>query len=222
MNQDNIDQLFQAAFGREEIVSPRAVTGSRYRINASRMKSLSFAEKMQMQAYIDQDIPYADLPAWVIDGGYVEPTKAEKKRQQQLTDETGLTTSERTQVFNAARADTEALASMTSSEILRDSAALDDQIEHFQNRYGSQSMEMLKEVDAEAAAYIHARLQLKAAEKRATQGEESIRQEIEAAKAMIDAQNNPGSLENISVEAMQAELARRASMATQEAAAQGE
>jgi len=221
MDSKHIEQLFQSAFGKEETVSPRAVTGSRYRINAAKMKSLSFAEKMQMQAYIDQDVPYSDLPAWVIDGGYVEPTKQERKRQQQLTDETGLTTSERKQVFDAARADTEILAGMTESAILRDSAALDDQIQHFVNRYGDQALSMMEEFDGEAAAYIHARLKVQAAEKKVTDSDDRVRKEIQQAKAAIDAQKAVG-LQDIPAEAMQAELARRASIATQEAAAQGE
>lgn len=222
MNQDERDQLFQAAFGREEATSPRAVTGQRWRINTAKMQKLSFAEKYQLQDLLNQDVPYSDLPAWVIDNGYVEPTKAEKKRQQQLTDETGLTTSERKSVFNAALADTEILAGMTTSEILRDSAALDEQIKHFLNRYGSQALTMLEEHDGDAAAYIHARLKVQAAEKEVTESNDSVRQEIQQAKAMIDAQNSAVGLENVSAEAIQAELARRASIATQEAAAQGE
>ncbi len=184
--------------------------------------NLSFAEKMEVQAYIDQDVPYADLPAWVIDGGYVEPTKAEKKRQQQLNDATGLSISERKQVFNAALADTQILAEMTVSEILRDSQAIDSEIQHFLKKYGDQAMTMLEELDADAATYVHARLRVQSAEKKVTDSDESVRQEIQQAKAMIDAQNSAVGLENISAEAMQAELARRASMATQEAAAQGE
>ncbi|WP_114991980.1 hypothetical protein [Synechococcus sp. UW179A] len=222
MDSKHIEQLFQSAFGREETVSPRAVTGSRYRMNATRMMNLSFAEKMEVQAYIDQDVPYADLPAWVIDGGYVEPTKAEKKRQQQLNDATGLSISERKQVFNAALADTQILAEMTVSEILRDSQAIDSEIQHFLKKYGDQAMTMLEELDADAATYVHARLRVQSAEKKVTDSDESVRQEIQQAKAMIDAQNSAVGLENISAEAMQAELARRASMATQEAAAQGE
>ena len=222
MDSKHVEQLFQSAFGREETVSPRAVTGSRYRINAAKMKSLSFAEKMQLQAYIDQDVPYSDLPAWVIDGGYVEPTKAEKKRQQQLTEETGLSISDRTQVFNASLADTEVLAGMTTSETLRDSLAIDSEIQHFLKKYGDQAMTMLEELDAEAATYVHTRLRVQSAEKKVTDSDESVRQEIQQAKAMIDAQNSAVGLENIPAEAMQAELARRASIATQQAAQQGE
>ena len=177
---------------------------------------------MKIQELQDQDIPYSDLPAWVIDGGYVEPTKQEKKRQQDLTDSTGLTTSERKAYFNAALADTEALASMTTSKILRDSAALDKQITFFQNRYGNQAMSMLKEVDGEAAAYVHGRIQLKAAEESATSSDESIRQELQDAQKAIEAHNAATGLQNVSNDAIQAELARRASIATQEAAERGE
>ena len=177
---------------------------------------------MKIQELQDQDIPYSDLPAWVIDGGYVEPTKQEKKRQQDLTDSTGLTTSERKAYFNAALADTEALASMTTSKILRDSAALDEQITFFQNRYGNQAMSMLKEVDGEAAAYVHSRLKLKAAEEKATSSDQSIREELKAAQEAIAAHNASTSLQGVSNDAIQAELARRASIATQEAAERGE
>ena len=162
------------------------------------------------------------MPEWILDNGYVEPTKAEKKLQQDLEAETGLTTSERSQVFNKARADTQSLASMTTSDILRDSEALDFQIAWFQNRYGKEAMSMLKEVDGEAAAYVHSRLKLKAAEEKATSSDESIRQELQDAQKAIEAHNAATGLQNISADAMQAELARRASIATQDLAKDGE
>ena len=222
MDNDTRAELFQQAFGKNDYKAPRPVVGQRWRHNAAKMQKLSFGEQMKIQELQDQDIPYSDLPAWVIDGGYVEPTKQEKKRQQDLTDETGLTTSERKSVFNAAKADTAALATMTKSEILRDSAALDDQIKHFINRYGKEAMQMLTEADGEAAAYVHSRLKLKSAEEQATSSDESIRQELKAAQEAIAAQNASTGLQNVSNDAIQAELSRRASIATQEAAERGE
>ncbi|QNI54498.1 hypothetical protein SynBIOSE41_01992 [Synechococcus sp. BIOS-E4-1] len=221
MDQDTRAELFQQAFGQDDFKAPRAITGKRWRVNQAKSKKLTFEELYQIQELQNQDVPYADLPEWILDNGYVEPTKAEKKLQQDLTDKTGLSISERRSVFNAALADTEALASMTTSEILRDSAALDDQIKHFINRYGNEAVKMLKEVDGEAAAYVHSRLALKAAEEKATSSDESIRQELKAAQEAIAAQDSTG-LQNVSNDAIQAELARRASIATQDAAAQGE
>ena len=111
---------------------------------------------------------------------------------------------------------------MTTSDILRDSEALDFQIAWFQNRYGKEAMSMLKEVDGEAAAYVHSRLKLKAAEEKATSSDESIRQELQDAQKAIEAHNAATGLQNISADAMQAELARRASIATQDLAKDGE
>ena len=78
-------------------------------------------------------MPYRDLPAWVRDGGYAEPS-AEEKNSKAAFAETGLTQSERNQVFNAFAADVEILATMSERETAR-FAALDHRCRTFE-KYG--------------------------------------------------------------------------------------
>ena len=73
--------LFIDAFGRPPETLPTAVTGARWRYNLEKVKKLSFAEKLKLQEFHDRGTPFYELPGWVIDGGFIQISKAEQKKQ---------------------------------------------------------------------------------------------------------------------------------------------
>ena len=228
LSNDERTKLFQDGFGRERSEAPRPHLGQSWRINVQKTKTLSFTEQYALGEL--QDVPYRELPDWVIDGGYAEPTAAEKRYQKQQFEETGLTQSERNQVFDAFTARISALAEMSEREILRDSAALDHELASTIKRWGQeQVMEALKDESPKAAQYFAAKLQVQAAEANAAAAKEaeqakgqSVADEIRAAQEAIAAMDAKAAsdLEQIPADVLQQELTRRAAAQTRERADQ--
>ena len=210
-------RLFVDAFKAEPKAAPTPHLGQNWRVNNVKARTLSFGEQYALGELTD--VPYRDLPAWVRDGGYAEPSAEEKKHQKQAFAETGLTQSERNQVFNAFAADVEILATMSERETLRDSAALDHQLADTFKKYGrDQVLDALKDEFPEAARYFITKLQVQEAEaQEAEQAKNAdVAAEIRAAQQAIAAQNAKAAsdLEAIPVDVLQAELTRRAAAQT--------
>ena len=228
LSNDERTRLFQDGFGRERSEAPRPLLGQGWRINVQKTKNLSFTEQYSLGEL--RDVPYRELPSWVIDGGYAEPTAAEKRYQKQQFEKTGLTQSERNQVFDAFAAHISALADMSEREILRDSAALDHELASTIKRWGQdQVMEALKDEFPKAAEYFTAKLQVQAAEANAAAAkeaelvkEQTVADELRAAQEAIAAQNAEAAsdLEKIPADLLQQELTRRAAAQTREEADQ--
>ena len=186
-------QHFQAAFGQPARAAlPEPHLGQSWRFDMTKVSKLSFEEKYSLADL--RDIPYRDLPAWVRDGKYAVASQEETKHQKEAFSATGLTQTERNVVFDQAQADAEALAAMTQSELLRDSAVLDGEIAAMEARYGSEMISMLSDVNPEAASYINARQKTKAAERKAqeqinqeTASKDDVAAEIKAAQEAIAA-----------------------------------
>ena len=104
-------RLFADAFKAEPKAAPKPHLGQNWRINNTKARGLSFTEQYALGELAD--VPYRDLPDWVRDGGYAEPSADEKRHQKEQLAETGLTQSERNQVFNAFAAHISALADMS-------------------------------------------------------------------------------------------------------------
>lgn len=223
---NNHDDLFLAAFGKpSQEKSPTPHLGQTWKFNMEKVKTLSFDEQYSISDL--EGTPYRDLPDWVLQGGYVIASADEKKYQKDALAKTGLTQSERRAVFNAATADAQALAAMTTSELLRDSAVLDNEIAALKAKYGDELIPMLVDADPEAAKYIQGRIKVKEAEQQVTRQQEevasseaSIAAEIANAKAAIAAQND--GVRKLSDEDLRNELLRRASLAAKAGAEAGE
>ena len=91
-------------------------------------------------------------------------------------------------------ADLEALAEMSTREVLRDSSVLDSEFEHAVKRYGIENVsESLAELNPDAAQYFHARRKVLAAEKKAVDqaafSEEQTRRDIAEAQVKLAALN---------------------------------
>lgn len=222
------EELFRDGFGREETKAPRPHLGQNWRLNVQKTRGLSFTELFQLHDL--QDVPYRRLPSWVIDGGYAEPTAAEKKYQKQQFQETGLTQSERNEVFNQFAADISYLADMTTREILRDSAVLEGEMSRLFARYSKDEvLDALRENHPKAAEYFTAKSNALEAEARAAAIAEaeqakaqSVADEIRAAQEAIAAMDSKAAsdLEQIPADLLQQELTRRAALKTREEADQ--
>ena len=185
------EQLFLQTFGQPaKEALPEPHMGQNWRLNLAKVSKLSFTEKYALSDF--EGVPYRQLPAWIIDGGYAIASQDETKYQKKAFSETGLNQTERNQVFNAAKADAEALVAMTQSELLRDSDVLDGEIASLSSKYGAELMGLLNEVDPEAASYINARKKTKEAEARAakeTISQEQIAAEIKSAQEALGLQH---------------------------------
>ena len=225
---DERARLFADAFKAEPKAAPKPHLGQNWRINNTKARGLSFTEQYALGELAD--VPYRDLPDWVRDGGYAEPSADEKRHQKEQLAETGLTQSERNQVFNAFAAQIGALAVMSERETLRDSAALDHELASTIKRWGQeQVMEALKEASPKAAEYFAAKLQVQAAEAKAAAAkqaeqakEQTVADELRAAQEAIAAQNAKAAsdLAQIPVDVLQQELTRRAAAQTRAGADQ--
>ena len=221
---DERARLFADAFKAEPKAAPKPHLGQNWRINNTKARGLSFTEQYALGELAD--VPYRDLPDWVRDGGYAEPSADEKRHQKEQLAETGLTQSERNQVFDAFTARIGALAEMSEKEILRDSAALDYELAATIKRWGQeQVMEALKDEFPEAAQYFAAKLQVQAAEANAAAAKEaeqakvqSVADEIRDAQEAIAAMDAKAAsdLEQIPADVLQQELTRRAAAQTRE------
>ena len=228
LSNDERTKLFQDGFGRERSEAPRPHLGQSWRINVQKTKNLSFTEQYSLGEL--KDVPYRELPDWVIDGGYAEPTAAEKKYQKQQFEETGLTQLERNRVFNQFAADVEILADMSEREILRDSAVLDGELAAAIKRYGQEQVfDALKESFPDAAEFYIGKLRVQQAEAKAAAIAESeqakgqsVADEIRAAQEAIATMDAKAAsdLEQIPADVLQQELTRRAAAQTRERADQ--
>ena len=90
---DERARLFADAFKAEPKAAPKPHLGQNWRINNTKALGLSFAEQYALGELAD--VPYRDLPDWVRDGGYAEPSADEKRHQKEQLAETGLTQSDR-------------------------------------------------------------------------------------------------------------------------------
>ena len=95
------------AFKAEPKAAPKPHLGQNRRINNTKARGLSFGEMYSLGEL--QDVPFRDLPDWVRDGGYAEPSADEKRHQKEQFAETGLTQTERNLMFNAFAAQIDAL-----------------------------------------------------------------------------------------------------------------
>ena len=190
--------LFIDAFGRPpEKALPTAVTGSRWRYNLEKVKKLSFAEKLKLQEFHDRGTPFYELPSWVLDGGFIQISKAEQKKQDQLTNETGLTQTERATVFNAFNAHMASLVEMSKREILRESEILKTELDEAIAKYGEvEVMTAINEIDGESGEFYAVQLRMAKAEKQLAQinlkkqeDQTSIANELAEAKAAIESGN---------------------------------
>ena len=228
LSNDERAELFQNGFGREKTEAPRPHLGQSWRINVQKTKNLSFAEQYSLGEL--KDVPYRELPDWVIDGGYAEPTAAEKRYQKAQFEETGLTQSERNSVFNQFAADISYLADISTRELLRDSAVLDGEMARIFARYSKgEVLAAMREEHPQAAEYFTAKANALEAEAKAAAIAEaeqakgqSVADEIRAAQEAINAMQEETSngLKEVSADALQAELTRRASVQTREGADQ--
>lgn len=145
----------------------------------------------------DLGTPFYELPNWVISGGYIQISKAEQKKQDQLTNETGLTQTERATVFNAFNAHMASLVEMSKRELLRESEILKTELEDAIAKYGEvEVMTAISEIDAESGEYYAVQLRMANAEKQLAQlnlkkqeDQTSIADELAQAKAAIEAEN---------------------------------
>ena len=228
VSSDERARLFADAFKAEPKAAPKPHLGQNWRINNTKARGLSFTEQYALGDLAD--VPYRDLPDWVRDGGFAEPSADEKRHQKEQFAETGLNQSERNQVFNAFAAHISALAEMSERETLRDSAALDHELASTIKRWGQeQVMEALKEASPKAAEYFAAKLQVQAAEAKAAAAknaelakEQTVADEIRAAQEAIAAMDSKAAsdLEQIPADLLQQELTRRAAAQTREGADQ--
>ena len=170
---DERRKLFSDAFRpRGEMPKPNF---SGWSLSPKGARGLSFAEKMELQQYWDDRVRYSELPQWIRESGAVVPSREEKRNQERLTSESGLDLNQRQQAFSVMTADLEALAEMSTREVLRDSSVLDSEFEHAVKRYGIENVsESLAELNPDAAHYFHARRKVLAAEKKAKESRRPI------------------------------------------------
>lgn len=186
------DDYFQAAFGQTE----RKLPDTRYKTwrMTSKANKLSFSELMELQQHVDANTPYSQLPAWILEQGYVAPTHEEKKRQAEMERADSLTTAERSRVYSAFEAEIEVLKAFYDKETLRNNVFSGKQFEAAIDRFGVEEvMSALQESHPEAAMHYNAQLQVKAAEAKAAAVEaaqqadqERVRQEIAEAQNAIE------------------------------------
>lgn len=189
---DERTAMFVSSFKSEtELPKARRVD---WVLNTVASRKLSTGELFQLQDHLDRGTQWADLPHWIREGNYVSPDKRTKQREAQLTEETGYTTTERQAIFNAFNAETAALAAMTKSELLRDSQVLNWELQKMFDRFGEgQVMDELKAIDPEAALFLTSKLKVQREEAKIIEAQQSeatsIREEIQAAQAAIEAMN---------------------------------
>lgn len=160
-----------------------------WRINNQKMAKLSFSEQWSLGEL--KDVPYQELPAWVLDGGYAVPSAEEAKLQKELNAIDGYSTVERKQAFNVFAAEIDVLAEMASREILRDSNLILTEYERVVNRFGAEEVNRaLAETSPEAANHFRVmkaeqKARQEAAEADAKASEESVRRELQEAAEAI-------------------------------------
>ena len=182
-------KLFEQAFAADNTPLPQPNFSS-WRVNNNRASRLSFQELILLNDYVEAGVPYADLPAWIRDSGVLEVEKEERDKQKELTKETGLDLTERQTVFNAFKAQTEALAELSENPIVKDTDVLMMQFDNTAGRFGlDQLMDELQQKFPNAAEYFSKKLTVRQAEveakKEQQQQQASTRKDLETAKQRL-------------------------------------
>jgi len=182
-------RLFEQAFAGDGKPLPKPSFSS-WRVNNNKASRLSFSELILLNDFVEAGVPYADLPAWIRDSGVLEVEKDEKKKQEQLTKETGLDLSERQTVFNAFKAQTEALAELSENPIVKDTDVLMMQFDNTAGRFGlDQLMDELQQKFPNAAEYFSKKLTVRQAEAEAKKAQQqqqaATRKDLETAKQRL-------------------------------------
>jgi len=182
---------FVTAFGssntKELPVANRGV-GS-WRINTQKMAKLSFQEQWALGEL--KDVPYQELPAWILDGGFAVPSKEEAKLQKDLNAIDGYTTVERKEAFDVFAAEVNTLSEMASREVLRNSSLILNEYHRVCDRFGTEEVNRaLAETSPEAFQHFRVikaeqKALQEATEAQAKASEESIRKELQAAADAI-------------------------------------
>lgn len=180
-NRDDRTKLFEQAFSTQaELPKPNF---QNWRVNNAKASKLNFSELMLLNEFVEAGVPYQNLPSWVRDSGAIEVDAEEKRRQDNLTKETGLNLTERQTVFNALLAEVEALAELSENPIVKDSSVLLETFDHTAKRFGIGSvMDELQEKFPNAAEAFVKKLKVRDAEERALETDQTS---IEAARADI-------------------------------------
>lgn len=177
-------ELFKAAFTDEpKLPKPNR---SSWRVNNKKASKLTFNELMQLQSYVDEGVDYQDLPAWLRDAEVLEVDADEKKRQRELTKETGLDLTERQFIYNSFRARCEALAELSVNPVVKDSEVMMINFDMAAEKFGKdQIMSHLQEHFPNAAEFFEKKLMIRTAKSKAAEGnaaEQKTRQELQQAK----------------------------------------
>ena len=185
-------RLFEQAFTAETAL-PKP-NHNNWRVNNSRASRLSFQELMLLNEFVEAGVPYQDLPSWVIDSGVIEVDRDEKKKQEQLTKETGLDLTQRKTLFNALQARTEALAELSENPLVRDTDVLINTFDMTAEKFGLDAvMAELKDRFPNAAKYFDRKLTVRNAEAAAKrlkdQQEADTRAEMDAVKTQLMVQD---------------------------------
>ena len=149
---------------------------------------------MLLNEFVEAGVPYQDLPSWVIDSGVLEVDRHEKKKQEQLTKETGLDLTQRKTLFNALQARTEALAELSENPLVRDTDVLINTFDMTAEKFGLDAvMAELKDRFPNAAKYFDRKLMVRNAEAAAKrlkdQQEADTRAEMDAVKTQLMVQD---------------------------------
>ena len=146
-------KLFEQAFSEQKELPQPNRRG--WRINNTKAQKLSFADLFALQALYDKQVGYEDLPAWVVDGNIIELNKEAKRDLAKQEEETGLTQKERKTIFNALKAQTEALAELSVNPITAGTSVLTETFDLACERFGrKQVMDELAEHFPNAAQYF--------------------------------------------------------------------
>jgi len=133
------ENAFLAAFSTPtEKPLPTALVGQNWRWDMSKLAKLPPAQAYILSQYYD--VPYRELPAWVIDGNYVKISAEEKRHQADMLKETGYTQSERNQLVNHLLNHSTYLGDLMDMESFKGTKALDDEIDRIFDRFGRQQV----------------------------------------------------------------------------------
>lgn len=198
--------LFKQAFGNPEKKElPRSARETGWRVSKSKKHGLSFGDLFDLQALMDEGCRWDDrrLDYYRENGAIVltDDAKAEDKR---LTQETGFDVQQRNQVLNVVKIEAEILAELLKNPAM--DRVVEVELKTFQERFGDEGMELVKE-DAEAAAVLHRRRrEAELATKAEADSNLDVAQEIQQAQEQIAAMNAAKPAAEMSREELQAAL----------------
>ena len=192
IQESNADRarLFEQAFSTKKVL-PRARLAN-WKLNPSKARHLSFGELWTLQEYLENDVAFEHLPAWIQESGAITLDRDEKQRQRQLDEETRLTATERKVVFDALGCEAAAIAELSENPIVKDTPVLLETFDISAERFGqAEVMAVLQEKYPNAAKAIGQRLLVRDAEQRVVTekqaSEAEIREEIAEAQALLKA-----------------------------------